>query len=121
MNRCGARRLVPLSFGDKLMRADIAKMVEGLKAAGIGVGRITECQILEDGTFVREVVYDPEKVEATETVLSCREGDYEIRGNKYVAIAININDAKDSHYFDIDPDVYNNAFNRAIAWAFEGI
>lgn len=46
-------------------------------------------------------------------------GDYEIRGNQYVAIAINVNNPKDSHYFDIDPDVNNNAFIRACGWAYE--
>jgi hypothetical protein len=46
-------------------------------------------------------------------------GDYEIRGNEYVAIAINVNNPKDSHYFDIDPDVNNNAFVRACGWAYE--
>lgn len=42
------------------MRTDIEAIVEWLRNKGIGVGRITECQILEDGTFVREVVYDPD-------------------------------------------------------------
>lgn len=46
-------------------------------------------------------------------------GDYEIRGNQYVAIAINVKNPKDSHYFDIDPDVNNNAFIRACGWAYE--
>ena len=43
-------------------------------------------------------------------------GDYEIRGNQYVAIAINVKNPKDSHYFD--PDVNNNAFIRACGWAY---
>jgi hypothetical protein len=44
-------------------------------------------------------------------------GEYEIRGNKYVAIAINVKNPLDSHRFDIDPDVNNNAFVRACGWA----
>ena len=46
-------------------------------------------------------------------------GNYEIRGNQYVAIAINVKNPKDSHYFDIDPGVNNNAFIRACGWAYE--
>lgn len=46
-------------------------------------------------------------------------GDYEIRGNQYVAIAINVKNPSDSHLFDIDPDVNNNAFVRACGWAYE--
>jgi|694.fasta_scaffold143125_6 hypothetical protein len=46
-----------------------------------------------------------------------RIGDYEIRGNKYVSIAINVKNPKDSHCFDINPDVGNdNAFIRACSW-----
>jgi hypothetical protein len=45
-------------------------------------------------------------------------GDYEIRGNQYVAIAINVKNPNDSHCFDIDPDVNNNAFIRACGWAY---
>ena len=44
---------------------------------------------------------------------------YYIAGNKYLAIAINVNDPTDVHYFDIDPDVNNNAYIRAQGWAFE--
>lgn len=46
-------------------------------------------------------------------------GDYEICGNKYVAIAINIKKPQDAHYFDIDPEVNNDAFVRACGWAYE--
>jgi hypothetical protein len=52
-------------------------------------------------------------------IQQARVGDYEIRGNQYVAIAVNVNNPKDSHYFDIDPDVNNNAFIRAQGWAYE--
>lgn len=45
--------------------------------------------------------------------------DYEIYGNQFVAIAVNVNNPKDSHYFDIDPEVNNNAFIRACGWAYE--
>lgn len=48
-----------------------------------------------------------------------RVGDYEIYGNMYIAIAVNVNNPKDSHYFDIDPEVNNNAFVRACGWAYE--
>ncbi len=44
---------------------------------------------------------------------------YYIAGNKHLAIAINVNDPTDVHYFDIDPDVNNNAYIRAQGWAFE--
>lgn len=46
-------------------------------------------------------------------------GKYEIHGNQYVAIAVNRDDPKDSHYFDIDPEVNNDAFVRACGWAYE--
>jgi hypothetical protein len=46
-------------------------------------------------------------------------GNYVVSGNKHVAIAVNIFNAEDSHYFDIDPEVNNNAFVRACGWAFE--
>jgi len=39
--------------------------------------------------------------------------DYEIAGNQYIAIAINIYYPKDFHYFDIDSDINNDAFIRA--------
>lgn len=48
-----------------------------------------------------------------------RVGNYEIYGNKYVAIAINVLDPKDSHYFTIDPEANNDAFVRACGWAYE--
>jgi hypothetical protein len=44
---------------------------------------------------------------------------YEIYGNQYVAIAVNREDATDSHYFTIDPEVNNDAFIRACGWAYE--
>lgn len=44
---------------------------------------------------------------------------YEIYGNQFVAIAMNVNDAADPHHFGIDPDVNNNAFIRACGWAYE--
>lgn len=46
---------------------------------------------------------------------------YIIAGNQFIAIAINVDDSKDVHYFDIDPEVNNNAFIRAIGWAYPGI
>lgn len=54
-----------------------------------------------------------------EVVKHDRVGDYEIYGNQFVAIAVNVNNPKDSHYFNIDPDVNNNAFIRACGWAYE--
>lgn len=45
---------------------------------------------------------------------------YLITGNKYVAIAINVNNPKEAHYFTIDPDVNNDAFVRACGWAHPG-
>ena len=49
-----------------------------------------------------------------------RVGDYEIRGNQFVAIAINVNNASDSYVFDIDPfDIDpkdRNAFIKACIW-----
>jgi len=45
---------------------------------------------------------------------------YFITGNQYLAIAINLEDEKDVHYFDIDPDVNNDAFVRACGWAYPG-
>jgi hypothetical protein len=59
------------------------------------------------------------KRKANNVVQEERIGDYEIRGNQYVAIAVNVNDAKDSHYFTIDPEVNNDAFVRACGWAYE--
>lgn len=56
---------------------------------------------------------------STEVVQEKRVADYEIRGNQFIAIAINVNDPKDAHYFTIDPDVNNNAFVRACGWAYE--
>jgi hypothetical protein len=44
---------------------------------------------------------------------------YHIAGNKYFAIAINVNDPSDVNWFDIDPDVNNDAFIRAQGWAYE--
>ena len=46
--------------------------------------------------------------------------DYFITGNQYLAIAINLKDPKDAHYFDIDPEVNNDAFVRACGWAYPG-
>lgn len=48
-----------------------------------------------------------------------RVGDYAVCGNQHVAIAINVNNPADSHYFTIDPDVNNDAFVRACGWAHE--
>jgi len=53
------------------------------------------------------------------SVRSKRVEEYEIRGNKYIAIAINVNDPTDAHYFTIDPEVNNDAFVRATGWAYE--
>ena len=44
---------------------------------------------------------------------------YYIAGNKYIAIAIDVDDPTDAHHFTIDPDVNNNAYIRAQGWAFE--
>ena len=46
-------------------------------------------------------------------------GEYEISGNQFIAIAINKTNPKDSHWFEIDPDVNNDAFIRACGWAYE--
>jgi len=56
-----------------------------------------------------------------EVVKAERVGEYEIRGNQHIAIAINVNDPKDAHYFTIDPEVNNDAFIRACGWAYPGI
>ena len=45
---------------------------------------------------------------------------YRIAGNAYLAIAININDDTDVHYFTISAEI-PDAFNRAIAWSSPGI
>lgn len=45
--------------------------------------------------------------------------DYEIYGNQHVAIAVNVNNPRDSHYFTLDPGVNNDAFVRACGWAYE--
>lgn len=47
--------------------------------------------------------------------------DYFITGNQHLAIAINLKDEKDAHYFTIDPEVNNDAFVRACGWAYPGI
>jgi len=52
-----------------------------------------------------------------ETILYC---GYHIAGNQHIAIAINANDPTDVHYFDIDPDVNNDAYERAQGWAYDG-
>lgn len=43
-----------------------------------------------------------------------------IVGNQQYAFAINMNDEKEIHYFDIDPEVNNNAYIRAQGWAYPG-
>ena len=45
---------------------------------------------------------------------------YRIIGNEYLAIAVNLKDPKDAHYFTIDPEVNNDAFVRAQGWAYPG-
>lgn len=60
-----------------------------------------------------------EKFKADNIVREAKVADYEIRGNQHIAIAINVNDPKDVHWFDIDPDVNNDAFIRACGWAYE--
>lgn len=45
---------------------------------------------------------------------------YFISGNQYLAIAISVTDPTDVHYFDIDPEVNNDAFVRAMGWAYPG-
>lgn len=44
---------------------------------------------------------------------------YEIVGNQFLAIAVNMDKPEDVHYFDIDPEVNNDAFVRACGWAYE--
>ena len=45
---------------------------------------------------------------------------YHIAGGKHIAIAINVDDPTDAHYFTIDSDVNDNAYVRAIGWAYPG-
>lgn len=45
---------------------------------------------------------------------------YHISGNENIAIAINVNDPTDVHWFDRDPEVNDNAFVRAMGWAYPG-
>ena len=54
-----------------------------------------------------------------EVVRHERVEDYEIYGNQHVAIAVNVFNPSDSHYFTIDPEVNNDAFIRACGWAYE--
>jgi hypothetical protein len=52
-------------------------------------------------------------------LLSTTVNDYDVAGNYYVAIAINIFNIKDAHYFTplIEKDgVEMGAYNRAVAW-----
>lgn len=47
---------------------------------------------------------------------------YHVAGNYYIAIAINVNDPKDAHYFTDDPlNPNKGAFNIAIAWTSPGL
>ena len=51
--------------------------------------------------------------------------DYIVTGNDYIAIAVNIDNPKDAHYFtphtkEID-DIEMTAFDRAVGWCFPGI
>ncbi len=51
-------------------------------------------------------------------------GEYEIAGNDYVAIAINVNNPDDAHYFIYEaPGDHNlsSAFDKAVAWASPGL
>lgn len=43
---------------------------------------------------------------------------YRIIGNQQAAIAIDIVDSTNTQYFDIDPEVNNDAFIRACGWAY---
>jgi len=43
-----------------------------------------------------------------------------IIGNKHIAIAINLEDETDTHHFERDPEVNNDAFTRALGWAYPG-
>ena len=72
-------------------------------------------ELMEEGWHAAKAEVTP----STEVVQQERVEDYEIRGNKFIAIAINVNNPEDVHYFDIDPDVNNNAFIRACGWAYE--
>lgn len=51
---------------------------------------------------------------------ACLYYGYYIVGNEKVAIAINENDPDDSHTFTRDPGVNNNAYIRAMGWAYPG-
>lgn len=44
-------------------------------------------------------------------------GEYEIHGNKHIAIAVNVNDPSDFHVFNPDPSINNDAFEYACGWA----
>ena len=44
---------------------------------------------------------------------------YHIAGNENIAIAINVDDPYDAHYFTRDPEVNDNAYIRAMGWAYE--
>lgn len=45
---------------------------------------------------------------------------YHVAGNENVAIAISEADPDDAHYFTRDPDVNDNAYVRALIWAYPG-
>jgi len=51
-------------------------------------------------------------------------GDYMLAGNEFLAIAINVNDPQDAHWFtpreEGDPLTDMRAFERAGAWAAPG-
>jgi hypothetical protein len=52
-------------------------------------------------------------------IRECTWWGYRIVGNKYHAIAVDIANHANTHYFTIDPDVNNDAFVRAQGWAYQ--
>lgn len=58
-----------------------------------------------------------------EEVLESRQREYHgwyIVGHQDYAFAVNMENNKDIHYFDRDPNVNDDAFIRACGWAFPG-
>ena len=47
--------------------------------------------------------------------------DYHVAGNEFIAIAININDPKDAHYFTPCKVGLNHAYEQAMVWTSLGI
>lgn len=71
----------------------------------------------------RKIMTDKTEQPDSDMDLEIRHG-YQFAGNYWVAIAINIKDPKDSHYFtnqtmEVD-GIEQGAFTRAIGWAYPG-